>query len=150
MIIQILWYEFLNKVTFAGELLNLAGELIKSGLHPSEILKGYELAYNKCISLLEEAPKFVLNDIRNVDEVTKVIKSTIDSKVSYGQELILAPLIAQACINVLPSDPERFNVDNIRVAKFLGSSLIDSQVIKGLVVGRLVEGKVTSVEVNIF
>ena len=142
-------YEFLIKVTFAGELLNQAGELIKSGLHPSEILKGYELAFTQCISLLEEAPKFVLNDIKNVEEVSKVIKSAINSKVSYGQELILAQLIAQACINVLPSDPNRFNVDNIRVAKFLGSSLFESQVIKGLVVGRLVEGNVTSVEVKI-
>ena len=114
-----------------------------------EILKGYELAFTQCISLLEEAPKFVLNDIKNVEEVSKVIKSAINSKVSYGQELILAQLIAQACINVLPSDPNRFNVDNIRVAKFLGSSLFESQVIKGLVVGRLVEGNVTSVEVKI-
>ncbi len=124
--------------------------MIKSGLHPSEILKGYEKAYEKCISLLEEANKYNVSDISNIEEVSKVIKSVIGSKVSYGQEMILAPLIAQACINVLPSDHERFNPDNVRVAKFLGASLIDSIVVKGLVVGRLVEGTVTSVEVNIF
>jgi T-complex protein 1 subunit theta len=120
--------------------------LIKSGLHPSEVLKGYEKAFEKCVSLLEEATKYNVSDIKSVEEVSKVIKSVIGSKLQYGQEIILSPLIAQACINVLPSDPERFNPDNIRVAKFLGSSLIDSQVVKGLVVGRLVEGTVTSVD----
>ncbi len=108
--------------------MNLAGELIKSGLHPSEVHKGYEKAFEKCMSLLEEAQKYNVSDITSVEEVSKVIKSVIGSKLSYGQEMILAPLIAQACVNVLPSDYERFNPDNIRVAKFLGSSLIAVEV----------------------
>jgi T-complex protein 1 subunit theta len=131
-------------------LLNLAGELIKSGLHPSEILKGYEKASQKCLELFESIPKHLVSDIKNPEEITKVIRSSIGSKLSYGQDLILAPLIAQACMSVLPSDPEKFNADNVRVAKFIGGSLIDSHIIKGLVVGRLVEGSITSVGVNIY
>ena len=35
-------------ITFATELLNQAAELIKNGLHPSEILIDYEKAWKKC------------------------------------------------------------------------------------------------------
>jgi T-complex protein 1 subunit theta len=136
-------------VTFGGELLNQAGELIKGGLHPSEILKGYEKSQEKVMSLLDSLPQYPVSDVKNAEEVTKVIKSSIGSKLSCGHDLILAPLIAQACISVLPSDTERFNGENVRVAKMLGGSLIDSHVIKGLVVGRLVEGSITSVDVRI-
>jgi T-complex protein 1 subunit theta len=65
----------------------------------------------------------------------------------HGQEGLLAPLVAQACINVVPTNAENFNTDNVRVCKMLGGSLMDSTVIKGLVVLRLVEGAITHVDV---
>jgi T-complex protein 1 subunit theta len=133
-------------LTFAGEALNLAGQLIKSGNHPSDILVGYEKAWNKTLELLDSAPKYTLGDLRNFEEVTKIIKSSIGSKTLQSQENILSPLIAQSCINVVPSNAEDFNVENVRVAKILGGSLADSTVIKGLVVVRAVEGRITHAE----
>jgi T-complex protein 1 subunit theta len=135
-------------ITIAGELLNQAAELIKSGLKTPEILTGYEKAVKKCLSLLDEAPKHTVKDVKNIEEVAKVIKPVIGSKLLQSQEIILAPLIAHACISVLPSNIESFNTENVRVAKILGGSLIDSHVIKGLVVARAIEGSVTSVEVK--
>lgn len=133
-------------ITFAGEALNLASNLIKSGLHPSDIHIGYEKAAKKCFDLIDSAPKYTITDLRSEEEVTKIIKPIIGSKLLLSQENILAPLIAQACISVMPAKSEDFNIDNVRTAKILGGSLIDSQVIKGLVVIRLVEGAVTRAE----
>ena len=39
-------------VTFAGELLSHAENLIRMGLHPSQIITGYEEALKKALSLL--------------------------------------------------------------------------------------------------
>ena len=133
-------------ITFAGEALNMAASLIKSGLHQSDIMIGYEKAWKKCAELLEQAPRYKLNDVRSVEEVTKIIKPIIGSKMMLSQENILAPLIASACINVMPVNQNDFNVENIRTAKILGGSLIDSMVIKGLVVIRNVEGSVNRAE----
>ena len=133
-------------LTFAGEALSLASTLIKNGCHPSDVLVGYEKAWNKTVELLDAAPKYTLSDLRNHEEVTKIIKSTIGSKTQQSQEEILSTLIAQACINVLPSKPEDMNPENVRVAKILGGSLFDSTVIKGLVVVRAVEGTITHAE----
>lgn len=40
-------------ITLAGELLKKAEQLINLGLHPSEILQGYELAREKALAELE-------------------------------------------------------------------------------------------------
>lgn len=121
--------------------------LIKSGLHPSEIHLGYEKAYNMAMELLEQAQKHELKDLKDVEEVSKLIKTVIGAKLLHGQDMILAPLIAEACISILPSKIDSFNVENVRVAKVLGASLIDSQMLKGLVVLRAIEGAVSKVEV---
>ena len=86
-------------ITFATELLNQAAELIKNGLHPSEILIGYEKAWKKCLSLIEDSPRFKVTDVKNMEEITKIIKPVIGSKLLHGHDLILAPLIDEACIS---------------------------------------------------
>lgn len=40
-------------ITLAGELLKKAEQLINLGLHPSEILQGYELARDKALEQLD-------------------------------------------------------------------------------------------------
>ena len=54
--------------------------------------------------------------------------------------------VMQACIDVCPSNPTNFNVDNVRVVKIPGSGPHDSQVVQGVVVKRGTEGTVQSVE----
>ena len=42
-------------IIFAGELLKKAEHLLIMGLHPSEVIKGYELACAKALAELESA-----------------------------------------------------------------------------------------------
>ena len=42
-------------IIFAGELLKKAEHLLIMGLHPSEVIKGYELACAKTLAELESA-----------------------------------------------------------------------------------------------
>lgn len=133
-------------ITFGGELLNLAGELIENGVHLSDIIIGYTKAFDKTMEIIETASTYKLQDIKNIAEVTKIIKPVIGSKMVHGQENFMAPIIAEACINVIPSKPEDFNVESVRIAKILGGSLMDSTVLKGVVIVRNVEGSITNVE----
>ena len=45
-------------VTFAGELLNHAENLIRMGLHPSQIVLGYEEASKKALQFLNQIESF--------------------------------------------------------------------------------------------
>ena len=58
----------------------------------------------------------------------------------YGFHDLLARLVSEAVIAVMPKDPTNFNVDNVRVVKIMGSSLAQSTVVKGMVFGREPEG----------
>ena len=133
-------------ITFGGELLNLAGELINNGVHLSDIVLGYEKGFNRTMEIIDSAPQYKVEDVSKLEEATKIIKPVIGSKMVHGQETFLAPLVAQACINVLPNDRTKFNVDNVRVSKILGGTLMKTETMKGLVIVRNVEGSITKAE----
>ena len=111
------------------------------GLHPSQIVLGYEQASKKVIQFLNEIESYRVDDLRNVDQVAKGLKATISAKIPhYGD--FFSKLVAQACINSLPEIQGKFDVDNIRVCQILGSSVDDSTVMSGMVVKRNVEGSI--------
>ncbi|KAG8090037.1 hypothetical protein GUJ93_ZPchr0011g28945 [Zizania palustris] len=134
-------------ISFAGELLEKAEELIRMGLHPSEIIIGYTKAINKTIEILEDlVEKGSENmDVRNKVEVVLRMRSAVASK-QFGQEDILCPLIADACMQVCPKNPANFNVDNVRVAKLLGGGLHNSSVVRGMVLKTDAVGSIKRVE----
>ncbi|KAH6785001.1 hypothetical protein C2S51_037456 [Perilla frutescens var. frutescens] len=134
-------------VSFAGELLQNAEELIRMGLHPSEIIVGYTKAINKTIEALEElVEKGSENmNVRDKDEVILRMRSPVASK-QFGQEDTLCPLIADACIQVCPKNPTNFNVDNVRVAKLLGGGLHNSLVVRGMVLKSDAAGTIKRIE----
>lgn len=122
-------------ISFAGELMQQAESLIKMGLHPSEILIGYEKGAKKALELLEDLSCYSVENIRDRDEIQRCIKSAIASK-QWGLEEFLSKLLAEACLYAMPEDSTKFNVDHVRVQKILGGSIHDSQVIHGMVVLR--------------
>ncbi|ONK61297.1 uncharacterized protein A4U43_C08F28240 [Asparagus officinalis] len=134
-------------VSFAGELLQNAEELIRMGLHPSEIISGYTKAIKKVLEILDELVEkgSETMDVRNKDEVITRIKSAVASK-QFGQEDILCPLIADACIQVCPKNPTNFNVDNVRVAKLVGGGLHNSSIVRGMVLKTDAVGSIKKVE----
>lgn len=130
-------------IVLAGEMLKMAEGLIRIGLHPSDIVAGYEKAQEFALKTLEELVVERVADIRNVQELTKAIKTVVASK-QFGNEDIIAPLVAEAVLAVLPNNPLNFNVDNIRVVKIMGSSLTESRVVRGMVFPRSPDGSVKS------
>ncbi|KAK6341226.1 T-complex protein 1 subunit theta [Orbilia brochopaga] len=127
-------------MVLAGELLTMAENLIRmGGLQPSDIIQGYAKAEKFAQKALEELSHDSVKDVRNKSELSKALRTVITSK-QHGNEEILADLVAEAVLTVLPKDPAAFNVDNVRVVKIMGSSLMQSQVVRGMVFGREPEG----------
>uniref|UniRef100_A0A7N0UZW4 CCT-theta n=1 Tax=Kalanchoe fedtschenkoi TaxID=63787 RepID=A0A7N0UZW4_KALFE len=134
-------------ISFAGELLQNAEELIRMGLHPSEIISGYSKAIKKATEILEELVEKDSDkmDVRSKEEVISRLLAAVASK-QFGQENILCPLIADACIQVCPKNPTNFNVDNVRVAKLLGGGLHDCTIVRGMVLKTDAVGSIKKVE----
>jgi chaperonin GroEL (HSP60 family) len=115
------------------------------GLHPSEILIGYEKGAKKVLELLEDLSCYTVSNVRDRTEIQNCIKSSIASK-QYGLEDFLSGLIAEASLYAMPTEATRFNVDAVRVQKILGGTINDSQVVHGMVVLR--GSETTTVEVK--
>lgn len=126
-------------IVLAGELLKKAEELIRMGLKTSDIVNGYERAQEFALKQLEELETDKVKDMRSLEELSKAIRTVVAAKQS-GSEDVLADMVAEAVLAVLPKNPFNFNVDNIRVVKIMGGSLEQSKVVKGMVFGREPEG----------
>ncbi|KAF9287570.1 T-complex protein 1 theta subunit [Linnemannia elongata] len=127
----------------AGELLQKAEHLLRMGLHPSDIVQGYEVASAKALEILEELSVEQIKSVQTKEDLFKAVRSSIAAK-QYGNEDMLTDLVCEAAIAVMPKDASNFNVDNVRVVKIMGSSLYESRVIKGMVFGRSPEGVITN------
>jgi T-complex protein 1 subunit theta len=144
-------------LTMAGELMTQAAGLIQMGLHPSEILIGYDKASKKALELLETLDRKKLTFAHedgtvNIAELESAIKPVIASK-QYGNHDWLSAKIAEACVYTMPKNKIKFNVDNVRIQKILGGGINDSQVIHGVVVTKASETsvkRVTNAKVAVF
>jgi len=122
-------------ISFAGELLNQAENLIKTGLHPSDIVSGYKAATAEAIRLIETLCKYEVTDFKNVDQVSPIITSVLCPKITNYYEFF-SKLVVDACIKVMGSSTSGFDTEYIRITKVLGGSLYDSIVINGMVMTR--------------
>lgn len=139
-------------LSLAGELMVKAQSLIQMGLHPSEILIGYEKAAKKVYEELEKQVCLELQNMEDHEEVLKCMKASVSSK-QYGLEDLLGKLITQACLYAIPKGSKKLSVDNIRVQKILGGSIHDSEVVHGMVVIRQSETsihRVSNAKVAVF
>ncbi|KAH3687276.1 hypothetical protein WICPIJ_001738 [Wickerhamomyces pijperi] len=133
-------------LVFAGELLNLSEKLLILGLKPTEIIQGYTLANKFALETLDKLSIDKVEDFMSIPELTKIIKPVLASK-QYGSEEFLAELVSEAILNVVPpKNPKAFNVDSVRVVKIMGSSLENSQVVKGMVFPNEPEGHVKNIK----
>lgn len=128
-------------MVFAGELLRKAEELLRMGLKTADIVSGYEQAQKHALEALEQLVVDKVEDIRSDEELSKAIKTVVASKQS-GNEELLADLVSNAILAVLPKNPANFNVDNIRVVKIMGGSLENSRIIRGMVFPKEPNGSV--------
>jgi T-complex protein 1 subunit theta len=133
-------------LVFGGQLLQQAEGLLKMGLHPADIVIGYEKAYKKCVSLLPGLVTYSVTDIRDKSQIVPCLESVIATKL-YGYESFLAPLVFEACRYTYPErNLKLFDVEHVRVAKILGSSITDSTLVHGLLVLRGSETSITHIK----
>jgi T-complex protein 1 subunit theta len=126
---------------FGSQLLQNSAELLNMGLSPVEIIDGYTIAMRKAQEILPNLICHENKDLMNLETVKLALKSCFSSK-QLGYEDFLSNLVGSACIKALKEN-QTFNVDNVRVCKILGSGVLNSSVMQGMVLRREVEGSVT-------
>lgn len=109
----------------AGKLLMNAGDLISKGVHPTSIIKGYNLASKKCIELLDVASTKELTE----EQLIQISNTALTGKGAEEHKELLSKLIVDAII----SSEER---ENIKIERVKGKSISNSELISGMVIDR--------------
>lgn len=134
-------------ISFAGELLKLAEDLLRSGLHTAEIVTGYQRALDKTFEILPTLVVKTVENIRDPVEMKSAIKSVLATK-QYGYEDLLTELVCNACLTTMSPTAQnpKLNMDSVRIAKLRGGSIPQSSVVKGMVIIRDAESIIKRVE----
>ncbi len=122
-------------VVIAGNLLENAEELLKDGIHPSIIIKGYRMAARKAQEIASNAADPVSFDQK--DALKQIAKTSMTGKSAEAEEE-LANLVVEAIRQVAETREKEIEIDKdmIKIEKKEGASLSKSSLIKGIVVDK--------------
>ncbi len=123
-------------VVLTGELLRKAEELIEQKIHPTTIISGYKKALDLALDLLN---KYAITiDINDVDTIKKVVLTSIASKsLGFAREH-LADIAVNAVLSIVKEVDGKLKADkdDIQIVKKEGKSLLESELVKGVIVDK--------------
>jgi len=123
-------------VVLAGELLKRAEELLDQNIHPTIIVSGYRKAAQNAM----ETIKNIATDVDIDDRATlkKVAVTSMSSKAVGPAKEHLADIAIDAVRKVAEKRGDKWvaDIDNIQVTKKTGKSLLESQLVQGLVIDK--------------
>jgi thermosome len=123
-------------VVLAGALLEKAEELLNENIHPTVIVKGYKQAGEEAIKILNEIAVPV--DINDTETLRKVALTSMRSKGLGEARDHFASIAVEAVKQITEKRGDRYiaDIDNIQLVKKIGKSLLESQLIKGVIIDK--------------
>ncbi len=121
-------------VIVAGELLKNAEALLDKNIHPTIIAKGYKMAEEKAIEILNNIGKSVTE--HDEDLLKKVASTALIGKGAEANMDILSDIAVKAVKKVIEKEDGvfEFNKEHIKIEKKTGGSVNDSELIDGIVI----------------
>ncbi|MBS7632954.1 thermosome subunit, partial [Candidatus Bathyarchaeota archaeon] len=123
-------------VVLSGELLKKAEELLDQNIHPTIIVSGYRKAAQKAIEAINKVSIPVNIDDRAT--LKKVALTSMASKAVGTAREHLADIAIDAVKQIVETRGDRIvaDIDNIQLIKKTGKSLLESQLIKGVIIDK--------------
>ncbi len=126
-------------VVLAGALLEKAEELLDQNIHPTIIIEGYVKAMEEALKILDEISVKVDPEDRSM--LRKVVDTAVSSKYigSGAIEDKLASMAIDAVLTVAEKKPDgtyKVRLDNVKIEKKKGGSLLDTQLVYGIVLDK--------------
>ena len=123
-------------VVLAGELLKRSENLIAQKVHPTVIVNGFRLASNKAIKILEELAMKV--DPDDLDMLKDIALTAMSGKAIGEAKNHLADIAVKA-VRPIAEETDgkwRVDIDNIKVEKKHGGSILDTELIDGVILDK--------------
>ena len=123
-------------VVIAGELLKRAEELLDNEIHPTVIAKGYRLAAEKAMEILDSIAMDV--DVNDDETLRKIAATAITGKHAEYAIDHLSKIVVEAVRKVAEQVNGKWVVDddNIKIEKRQGGGVEDTELIDGIVIDK--------------
>jgi thermosome len=123
-------------VVLAGELLKKAEELLEQNIHPTIIVSGYRKAAQKAIETINKVAVTV--DINDRQTLKKVALTSMASKGVGSARENLADIAIDSVMQIVEKRGDRTiaDIDNVQIIKKTGKSLLESQLVKGVIIDK--------------
>ncbi|MFW6152813.1 MAG: thermosome subunit alpha [Halobacteriota archaeon] len=119
-------------VVVAGELLKRAEDLLDQDIHATTLTQGFRQAAAEVQSFLEEHAIEVSTD--DEDVLLDIAGTAMTGKGAEGNKDLLARLVVDAVRAV--ADEDEINLEHIKIRTDTGGSVMDSELINGVIVGQ--------------
>ena len=123
-------------VVLAGELLKRAEELLDQNIHPTILVSGYRKAAQNAMETINKIAIPV--DIEDRETLKKVAVTSMASKAVGAAREHLAEIAIDAVKQIAEKRGDKIiaDIDNIQLIKKTGKSLLESQLVKGLIIDK--------------
>jgi len=123
-------------VVLASELLKKAEELLDQNIHPTILVAGYRKAAQKAIEIIEK--NAVPIDVEDQKMMMRVALTSMGSKAVGGAKERFAEIAIEAVKQIAEKRGDKMiaDIDNIQLVKKTGKSLLESQLISGIIVDK--------------
>ena len=123
-------------VIFAGELLKNAENLLNKEVHPTVIIKGYRLAAQKALEVLENIAEKKVNKERKI--LIEIAQTAMTGKGAESAKEQLAEITVNAIQQVLIEENGKVLVDpeDIKFEKKVGHAIQETELIQGIVLDK--------------
>jgi thermosome len=126
-------------VVLAGALLDEAEELLDKDVHPTVIIDGYKQASEKALETYRKiAKKLDPKSPKWTEWLEKVAATSMHSKLVASDRGFLSKLAVDAVLAVKEERDGKFHVDidDVKVEKKPGGSILDTKLVKGIVLDK--------------
>ena len=125
-----------SAVVLASELLKKAEELLDQNIHPTILVSGFRKASVKAIEVINKAA--VPLDINDRKTLLKVALTSMSSKAVGSARDHLAEISIDAVKQIAEQrgDKTIADIDNIQLIKKTGKSLLETQLIRGIIIDK--------------
>ncbi len=125
-----------SAVVLASELLRKAEELLDQNIHPTILVSGFRKASVKAIETINKTS--VPLDINDKKTLLKVALTSMSSKAVGSAREHLAEISIEAVKQIAEQRGEKTiaDIDNIQLIKKTGKSLLETQLIRGIIIDK--------------
>jgi thermosome len=123
-------------VVLAGELLKRAQDLLDDNVHPTTIVAGYKKAADRAVELMDSLADPIKLDDKAA--LKKVAMTAMHSKGLGGAREHFADIAIEAVQQVMEKrgDSVYADIDNIQLVKKEGKSMMDTELVRGIIVDK--------------